>query len=72
MESLLCDDGLLYNGDGDLKGAQTVRRFGAGPVGSLLGRKDPTGRLSNFGFWIRRVAQASLRAPAYHFTSSVL
>jgi len=31
-------------------GARTVRRFGAGPVGSLLGRKDPTGRL--FKFWI--------------------
>jgi hypothetical protein len=54
MESLLCKCGLLYNGDGDLKGAQTVRRFGAGPVGSLLGRKDPTGRLLilDFGFWI--------------------
>src|SRR5262245_13489036 len=25
-------------------GAQTVRRVGAGPVGGLLGGKDPTGR----------------------------
>ncbi|HVC95527.1 MAG TPA: hypothetical protein VND64_17665 [Pirellulales bacterium] len=45
MENLLFVCGLRYNGDGDLKGAQTVRRFGARPVGSLLGRKDPTGRL---------------------------
>ena len=27
-------------------GAQTERRGGAGPVGGLLGGKDPTGRLS--------------------------
>jgi len=27
-------------------GAQTERRGGAGPVGSLLGGKDPTGRFS--------------------------
>jgi hypothetical protein len=50
MESLLCVGGLLYHGDGDLKGAQTVRRLGAGPVGSLLGRNDPTGRLSILDF----------------------
>src|SRR6185369_7974813 len=31
------------NDDGPL-GAQTVRRVGAGPVGGLLGGKDPTGR----------------------------
>ena len=36
--------GLPYNGDGDLSGAQTERRGGAGPVGGLLGGKDPTGR----------------------------
>ena len=29
-----------------LPGAQTERRGGAGPVGGLLGGKDPTGRLS--------------------------
>ena len=30
---------------GDQSGAQTERRGGAGPVGGLLGGKDPTGRL---------------------------
>jgi hypothetical protein len=44
--TLLCDAGLLYNGGGDLSGAQTERRGGAGPVGGLLGGKDPTGRFS--------------------------
>ena len=31
-------------------GAQTVRRGGAGPVGGLLGGKDPTGRFFGFGY----------------------
>src|SRR5262249_43701987 len=31
--NLLYECGLLYNGDGDLSGAQTERRGGAGPVG---------------------------------------
>ena len=38
------ENGLRYNGDGDFSGAQTLRRGGAGPVGGLLGGKDPTGR----------------------------
>jgi hypothetical protein len=41
---LLDAGGLRYNGDGDPSGAQTERRGGAGPVGGLLGGKDPTGR----------------------------
>jgi hypothetical protein len=41
---LLEASGLRYNGDGDPSGAQTERRGGAGPVGGLLGGKDPTGR----------------------------
>jgi hypothetical protein len=37
-------------------GAQTERRGGAGPVGGLLGGKDPTGRFFDswfliLGFW---------------------
>jgi hypothetical protein len=32
-------------------GAQTERRGGAGPVGGLLGSKDPTGRLVGSGFF---------------------
>jgi hypothetical protein len=44
MRNLLCDGGLLYNDDGGLSGAQTERRGGAGPVRSLLGSKDLTGR----------------------------
>src|SRR5579859_3011858 len=32
-------------GEKHLPGAQTERRGGAGPVGGLLGGKDPTGRL---------------------------
>jgi hypothetical protein len=47
MEYLLCK-GLPYNGGGDLSGAQTERRGGAGPVGGLLGGKDPAGRLVCF------------------------
>ena len=31
--------------EGAAPGAQTGRRGGAGPVGGLLGGKDPTGRL---------------------------
>jgi hypothetical protein len=41
---LLEASGLRYNGDGDYPGAQTERRGGAGPVRSLLGGKDLTGR----------------------------
>ena len=41
---LLHGNGLLYYGSGDHSGAQTERRGGAGPVGGLLGGKDPTGR----------------------------
>ena len=37
--------GLLYNGSNNASGAQTERRGGAGPVGGLLGGKDPSGRL---------------------------
>ena len=44
MMSFLFDRGLLYNGGDNAPGAQTERRGGAGPVGSLLGGKDPTGR----------------------------
>jgi hypothetical protein len=40
------ENGLRYNGDGDLSGAQTERRGGAGPVRGLLGGKDLTGRFS--------------------------
>jgi hypothetical protein len=42
---LLLTGGLRFNGDGDLSGAQTERRGGAGPVRGLLGGKDLTGRL---------------------------
>jgi hypothetical protein len=45
MKNLLLENGLPYNG-GSLSGAQTKRRGGAGPVGGLLGGKDPTGRFS--------------------------
>src|SRR5262249_32357690 len=38
--------GLRYNRETSCAGAQTGRRGGAGPVGGLLGGKDPTGR-----FW---------------------
>ena len=44
LVSLLCDGGLRYNGSDNASGAQTERRGGAGPVGGLLGGKDPTGR----------------------------
>jgi hypothetical protein len=43
--------GLLYNGGGDLPGAQTERRGGAGPVEGLLGGKDPTGHLSSYSLF---------------------
>jgi hypothetical protein len=33
--------------DTDVAGAQTGRRGGAGPVGGLLGGKDPTGRYTS-------------------------
>src|SRR5438034_6235632 len=46
------ENGLRYNGDGDHSGAQTERRGGAGPVGGLLGGKDPTGRLTQSSFRI--------------------
>jgi len=39
--------GLRQDDDGPL-GAQTGRRGGAGPVGGLLGGKDPTGRVFVF------------------------
>jgi hypothetical protein len=45
MGNLLLEKGLLDNGGGNHPGAQTERRGGAGPVGGLLGGKDPTGRL---------------------------
>ena len=41
------ENGLRYNGDGDLSGAQTERRGGAGPARGLLGGKDLTGRFSS-------------------------
>src|SRR5215213_7114343 len=53
--------GLREDDDGPL-GAQTVRRGGAGPVGGLLGGKDPTGRLLSR----RTVVQAVL---PNHFTN---
>src|SRR5262245_5448560 len=43
MGRLLARTGLRLDDDGPL-GAQTERRGGAGPVGGLLGGKDPTGR----------------------------
>jgi hypothetical protein len=39
---------LAYNAKGDLCGAQTERRGGAGPVKGLLGGKDLTGRYASF------------------------
>jgi hypothetical protein len=57
---LLKAGGLLYNGDGDLSGAQTERRGGAGPVGGLLGGKDPTGRFfSKFAAHVGRFCKPS-------------
>src|SRR5262249_21111114 len=47
--NLLCECGLLYNGSDSASGAQTERRGGAGPVGGLLGGKDPTGRFYSRG-----------------------
>src|SRR5262249_52455191 len=44
MKYLLCK-GLPYHGGGDRTGAQTERRGSAGPVGGLLGSKDPTDRV---------------------------
>jgi hypothetical protein len=44
MGNLLLENGLPYNGGGDLSGAQTERRGGAGPVRGLPGGKDRTGR----------------------------
>jgi hypothetical protein len=43
---LLEAGGLRYDGDGNHPGAQTERRGGAGPVRSLLGGKDLTGRFA--------------------------
>src|SRR5438093_10589527 len=37
-------------------GAQTERRGGAGPVGGLLGGKDPTGRFCRRASNVRRVS----------------
>jgi hypothetical protein len=42
-------------------GAQTERRGGAGPVGGLLGGKDPTGRLFRVPFSGRTVGKTVLR-----------
>jgi hypothetical protein len=39
------DAGLRFNGNRVPSSAQTGRRGGAGPAGSLLGGKDPTGRV---------------------------
>src|SRR5262245_38697000 len=36
MGNLLLENGLPYNSGGDLSGAQTERRGGAGPVGACL------------------------------------
>jgi len=47
--AFLPESGLLYNGSGDPSGAQTERRAGAGPVGGLLGGKDPAGRFLSVG-----------------------
>jgi len=47
MANLLCGCGLLYNGDGDSPGAQTVRWGGAGPVRNLL---DGQGLIGQFCF----------------------
>src|SRR5262249_12783336 len=41
--------GLRSNGQAIGPGAQTERRGGAGPVGGLLGGKDPTGRPCSYG-----------------------
>jgi hypothetical protein len=43
---LLFQVGLRGNRKDIVPGAQTERRGGAGPVGGLLGGKDPTGRFS--------------------------
>ena len=53
--------GPRYNGDGDPSGAQTERRGGAGPMGGLLGGKDPTGR---FVLLARRQASRQRTLPA--------
>jgi len=45
MVFLLSRAGLRYNEKAIATGAQTERRGGVGPVGSLLGGKDPIGRL---------------------------
>src|SRR5262245_26368260 len=45
-------------------GAQTERRGGAGPVGGLLGGKDPTGR------WFWRLAQFVRANPSIPITLS--
>ena len=46
MMFLLSTTGLRYGDNASRPGAQTGRRGGAGPVGGLLGGKDPTGRFS--------------------------
>jgi hypothetical protein len=38
MGNLLLENGLPYNGGGDLSGAQTERRGGAGPIRGLAWR----------------------------------
>src|SRR6516165_10347861 len=45
---ILSEGGLRYNGNGDLAGAQTERRGGAGPVRSLLGGKTSPAALVLF------------------------
>src|SRR4029077_20679474 len=46
-----------------LPGAQTERRGGAGPVGGLLGGKDPTGRLISINSLGGRGRQSPARQP---------
>jgi hypothetical protein len=41
---------VLNNEADNASGAQNERRGGAGPVGGLLGGKDPTGRLLDLHF----------------------
>jgi hypothetical protein len=67
MRCLLYGGGLLYNGGGDLAGAQTERRGGAGPVRGLLGDKDLTGRFSQNP--IQGQLQSSTRRPSIPVSS---
>jgi hypothetical protein len=68
MGRLLRAWGLRLEEDGPL-GAQTGRRGGAGPVGGLLGGKDPTGRfssessVSNSREYVRHFRELPFRLP---------